>query len=321
MNMRIVLPLDTPEALSSSSPASSLRRLLAVACRGTAEPIAWQEWLCRDFGVLPQQDVPVAPFSALGDGLTAQTGYWLVATPVTLLLQRDTFSLADYSDTLRMEEAQALIADLNSHFDADGLRFHAAAPERWYVRLERRPQLTTTPLPAVLGRDIQPRLPGGADCLRWHRWLNEIQMLLHAHPVNERREADGLPAINSVWPWGGGEWQPGPARPTLKVLADHPLPRGLAQAHVAEAHGLPAGFAELAGSQNALVILPEPSGVADWQHLEEHWFAPVLAALRAGRIASLEWHLATTSVVSYRLGRRDLWKFWRRPISLESCFG
>ena len=34
--------------------------------------------------------------------------------------------------------------------------------------------------------------------------MNEAQMILHTHPVNAEREARGMPAVNSVWLWGGG---------------------------------------------------------------------------------------------------------------------
>ena len=41
------------------------------------------------------------------------------------------------------------------------------------------------------------------------RWINRIQMCLNQHPVNQVREMQGLPLINSLWPWGLGELMPG----------------------------------------------------------------------------------------------------------------
>jgi hypothetical protein len=41
---------------------------------------------------------------------------------------------------------------------------------------------------------------------RWlKRLLTEVQMLLHHHPVNLARQEQGLPVINSLWCWAGGE--------------------------------------------------------------------------------------------------------------------
>jgi hypothetical protein len=38
----------------------------------------------------------------------------------------------------------------------------------------------------------------------WRHAINEAQMVLHAHPVNQARQAAGQPVVNSLWPWGGG---------------------------------------------------------------------------------------------------------------------
>ena len=47
-------------------------------------------------------------------------------------------------------------------------------------------------------------MPRGADGGTWKRWQNEIGMLLHEHPVNVEREANGNVPVNGVWFWGGG---------------------------------------------------------------------------------------------------------------------
>ena len=62
--------------------------------------------------------------------------------------------------------------------------------------------------------------------------LNEAQMVLHAHPVNEAREARGEPAVNSLWLWGAGR-AARRARRWQSVAADDPAvlgARGLAGA-------------------------------------------------------------------------------------------
>ncbi len=44
----------------------------------------------------------------------------------------------------------------------------------------------------ALNRSVKHHLPQGADALAWHRVMNEAQMILHTHPVNVAREANGL---------------------------------------------------------------------------------------------------------------------------------
>ena len=131
--------------------------------------------------------------SAAFDGLAA--GCWLRADSVNLSLQRDQLLLA--SVQAGSEEAAALCASLNAHFAGQDIEFFAPHPRRWYMRLDALPRIITTPLSEVVGGDVRRALPTGEDAARWHRLFNEIQMLLHAHPLNEAREARGELPINS----------------------------------------------------------------------------------------------------------------------------
>lgn len=276
-------------------------------------------WLCTLFGVARQEDLPVAPFAALGDGLPAESGYWLHADPVSLMLQRDSFGLMEAPESLQQEQAEQLAASLNAHFESDGMYFHVAAPHRWYLKLAQKPDLHTHSLVSVLHRDIQPYLPGGTDALQWHRRLNELQMLLHVHPVNAVLEEQGLQPVNSVWLWGGGILRRGQGA-SLQVWADDPLARGLAFAHENRLAQLPVSAQEwirlTEGTGDHLVVLPEIS-----PQLEHDWFAPLLDAVRSGRISRLTLHLAGANCHTYSLISRDFLKFWRRPRAMEHYLG
>ena len=49
-------------------------------------------------------------------------------------------------------------------------------------------------------------------------------------------------------------------------------------------------------------------------NLERRWFAPLRQALAAARIAPLRIEAATAyATLTWESGRRDTWKFWRRP--------
>ena len=316
LHCHLLIPFRVTEAAAE---CPSLQTLLRFARRATQQHGDAATWLCDLFGVARQQDVPVAPFAALGDGIVADDGYWLRADPVSLLLQRDSFGLMEATDALQAEQAAQLAASLNTHFAEDGMQFHVAAPRRWYLRLAPAPDLRTHPLTSVLHRDIQPFLPSGADGLHWHRRLNELQMLLHAHPVNAVLEEQGALPVNSVWLWGGGELRRG-AGAAFHVWADEPLARGLALAHDNALAPLPASVQEWLGRAEDtaahLAVLPELS-----PQLERDWFAPLLAAMRGGRIGRLTLHLAGENCRSYSLTARDFLKFWRRARPLEQYLG
>ena len=138
-----------------------------------------------------------------------QTGsaYWLYAAPVHLALQRDSFSLAALLQ-LERYEIDALTASLNKHFEADAPDNKATFfwhETQWFLRLESNPTIQTHAPKLALNKDISAFLPTGEGAVKWASFSNEMQMLLHEHPVNQAREAKNLPTINSIWCYGGGE--------------------------------------------------------------------------------------------------------------------
>jgi len=196
----LFLPKDIAAEVLADMSFPALQKILGRGQSEILEPVSLESRLCEMFGIPFQQDVPVAAISAAFDGLAA--GCWLRADPVMLDLQRDQLLLNPVR--VRSEEAAALCASLNGHFAGHGMEFFAPHPQRWYVRLEALPGMRTTPLSEAIGRDVRKLLPAGVDAVYWHQVFNEIQMLLHTHPINETRESSGEPTINSVWFWGGG---------------------------------------------------------------------------------------------------------------------
>jgi hypothetical protein len=196
----LFLPKDIAEEVVAGLSLPALQKMLGRGHGENLDLAPLEILLCEMFGITYQHDVPIAPVSAVYDGLTP--GCWLRADPVHLDLQRDRLLL----DIVQVggEEAEEMCASLNGHFAGQGMEFLAPHPQRWYVRLQTLPSMRTTPLSQVVGNDVRMLLPVGSDAGHWHRVFNEIQMLLHAHPVNDSREARGEPTINSVWFWGGG---------------------------------------------------------------------------------------------------------------------
>jgi len=57
---------------------------------------------------------------------------------------------------------------------------------------------------SVLGKTANPFIEQSRRILPWYKLLNEIQMFMHQHDVNQQRMQRGLLAINSLWFWGAG---------------------------------------------------------------------------------------------------------------------
>lgn len=317
----------------------ALELLLARGRRSKAAAPDANAWLFAAHAVARDEtrDWPVAPIARLADEGTPDTGCWMCADPVHLRLQRDALLLADARLlAITREEADALVASLNTHFATDGFALHAPHPDRWYAALAQAPDINTTPLALAAGQSVDPNLPRGAAAAAWHARMNEVQMLLHAHPVNEAREARGQMPVNSLWFWGAGTL---PTRdedapvPFSHVWAADPLARGLARWTNTPALEMPAsadalldnapaggvGLALLDGLEAARAY----GDLGAWEtrlcELESAWFAPLLAALRERRIGMLSVHgFGGDKPFSVEAVRQDLGRFWRRPKRLTA---
>ena len=321
-SLLLFLPRSLHVDADDARPLDAIPALRRLVSRARATRFARQDldaFLLQSFGVQRQHDWPVAPFTWLADGGSADERFWLRADPVHLRAERDALVLVD-AGRLNLDGAAAasLVDSLNAHFDADGLRFHAPAPARWYVSLPHAPDIATWPLIDVVGRSVDPLLPHGKEALAWHRRSNEVQMLFHEHPTNEAREAAGEPSINSVWFWGGGTL-PGILHGTFACIwGDDPLARGLALA--ARLPSAPAPdharqWLDQASDGEHLLVLDASSalGVDALRAWEENWFAPLLQALKDGQLARLSLMITSAEdLLRLDVASGDLWKFWRR---------
>ncbi len=320
-SLRLFLFSPLPVAADERDTLADLPGLSRILCRARTATFADRDLesvLLDSFGVQRQRDWPVAPFSWLGDGGEAGARYWLRADPVHLRAERDAVLLVDARHfTLEPESASALIDALNAHFAADGLRFVASNPTRWYVTVDRVPEIATSSLRAAAGRNIDPLLPKGADALAWHRWFNEIQMLFHSHTVNEARDAAGQPTVNSVWFWGGGVLPDMVPGVFAGMWGDDPLARGLALASGVAWAPLPSAeqwLAQASQGEHVLVLSPIPAGPSNLlEDLEQKWFTPMLRALRGRELSMLSLLVGRgDGTLRFDLSAGDLWKFWRR---------
>lgn len=280
--------------------------------------------LCGLFGVPGQSDVPVAPISAAFDGLAA--GCWLRADPAHLHLQRDRMLVADVH--VRGEEATALCAALNLHFAGQGMEFFAPHPQRWYVRLDTPVQIHTTPLSQAIGSDVRGAWPTGEDAPRWHQVFNEIQMLLHAHPLNDAREIRGELPINSVWFWGGG-CNSSLSKTYDSVSSDDVLAEMFAAAASVPFSRWAAQWSIEDRSGKQLLVWTclrsalQQGDLAAWgkalQDFENSYVQPIWQALCAGKIAQLQLDvLSGANMRRVQLARGDTRAFWRRAKPLAS---
>ena len=319
MHCELVVP-----GLFGASDAQRFPALELLLARGRrqeqpAQPL--EEWL-REAFELDDAAFPAGALTVLGGGGNPGAETWVRADPVHLrVMQNRVVVVPAEALELTAGEAAALCDGLNAHFA--GMEFTAFGAGRWCARLAQSISVDAGhPLDSA-GREARP--PAHAAAL-----LNEVQMVLHAHAVNEAREARGQPAVNSVWLWGAG--RAGQARASWQsVAADDPAVLGAARLAGARYRPLPRSAAEwlerlpedgrhlavLDGLRAPLALGAELGG--EKAILERNWFAPLLSALRSGRIGMLTLHVPDGSqAVSFETIRGDLRRFWRRPKGIKN---
>jgi hypothetical protein len=175
-------------------------------------------------------------------------------------------------------------------------------------------------------RDVKAYQPQGADALRWRSLSNEIQMLLHAHAINQDRAACGRQAINSVWLWGGGcarniETNVG------TIGGDETLSSPFAKVAT-----IPycASLEDMLRVEVEAGVWVETTLATAWQRgdfyewrealerVERELAHPLWNAIEQGRLQTLTLDVLTeTETRQFVFDRSASWKLWRRPSSLS----
>lgn len=316
MHLELVVPALFAVQGVPSLPALEL--LLARGRRSGSEPRSLEDWLGGAFG-LGRGSLPAGALTLLGCGQDAGSDFWLRADPVHLRAERDRLLLVPgQALELAAEEAAELAAALNRHC-AGQLELRVLRPDAWCARSAQEIALEARSPVELAGAGAAGRLPDK----RWQLLLTEIQMALHAHPVNAARERRGALPANSLWLWGAGR-APAASGPWQSVSAQDPVALGLARAAGVRQRDPGAGadewLAQAREDGRHLVVLDALRGARALgdgalarhaQALEARWFAPLLAALRSGRIGMVTLHVPDAAV-SFETVRGDLRRFWRR---------
>jgi len=266
------------------------------------------------------RDAPVAHIRA--QSLEYDDKHLWCLDPVHIQIDLDeAILLANEALELTEKEAHHLIQDINKHFEQDDLYIHYCAPHQWI--LKGKFELSTATIGDVMHKNINQHQPAGKDETLWRKLVNEIQMLLHSHPVNTEREKKGVPLVNSLWLWGGGRYNTLQTSIDL-VYGEHELIANIASvsdlAHTTLPTKLnPEGFI----NRTSLMIFTDQmhairsKDVFGWfDHLKRFdggILGPLFDMLKQGDLDKLTVHSDTIEIT---FSKKDLtrgWlKFWQR---------
>jgi hypothetical protein len=216
--MHLLIPFAAPLAEAGREAAATLvlpklqalLGRLAEVQRDVADEWAWspphERALARALGLHGGAgQLPWAARAAQADGVATGDLAWGLLTPAHWHLGTDQVSLADPAE-LALDEAasRAFFGAVQGLFTSEGYAMHYGHPLRWYIAHESLAGLATASLDRVIGRNVDAWLGSDPAARRLRRLQSEVQMLLHSHPLNEAREAQGLRAVNSFWLSGCG---------------------------------------------------------------------------------------------------------------------
>lgn len=255
----------------------------------------------------PDQRWPVAALTRQLDAGDAAGAAWVRADPVHLAPDRHSARMLGHGEALGLEpqDLAQLLPALKPVFGDAGFALDAPHPSRWYLRLAAEARFPDFAEPdEVLGDDLFQHLPEGEPGRRWRALLSETQVLLHNHPWNAQRQAQGRPAVNSLWFWGAGTLPDQVRSGHRQVKSRDPLLQALA---------LAAGITEQAQASQEVDALVDLRSLRQLEALAGEAVAPLLEAMRRGELQAL--HLDFQDGTVFSLSHAQRWRFWRRPLA------
>jgi hypothetical protein len=276
-------------------------------------------------GVAPAR---IAQAALVHGSATPPPGTAWIASPVHLSAGLTRVHLP-HSGLLRLtgEEGEALAAAFTRILGGVDAQLRATAGGLLLFTPALAPFDTTEPA-RVAGAMLSEVLPATATAAPLRRLMAEIEMWLHAEPVNALRARRGAAPVTALWPWGACGAQAGPTRRASSGLpaafgADAWL-AGLYALSASSPSALPEDFAQVAdefGDSGAVLL----AGVADelqqnraesaaqaLARLDARFVSPALRSLASGDVGAVTLAVNDAAVRVSRTSRLRMWRR-RRP--------
>jgi hypothetical protein len=299
-----------PAAKAGRIGDASLRRWLSRSYLEDAD--APREMFVRVMDVLGQ-DVPAEGLAALR--FWGQTGQ----RPNVWIAAADPIHLEPRLDFLRLHalegpqspntDLRAIVDFLQECLGPESVFAFAQIGQYAYLRGDQPIATAEVSASAIDGLEPDMFMPSGEEASGYLALSSELQMSLHDHEINLRREEEGLMPVNSIWLWGGGMAPQKAVKPLPPFIGEDPLFQGYWKSCTGVVAPWPGSFADcLEIAVQDFVALP-PGDDALVNYLSE-----LREQLRRGRIDRLM--LLFRDGLSARIGRFDAFHIWRKTSSL-----
>ena len=275
--------------------------------------------LLQTDGLHAESSPPLATARMKSLGLTADQGIWFILQPVHVLIAQDHFLLTDLRRLpLSEPEARALYDAALPTFEQAGKTLRYGNATTWFVRADDWKDLRTATPDAACGHHIDRWMPQGESARAWRKLQNEVQMEWYEHAVNNARAERRSSPMNSLWLWGAAH----ASQPVSEQVFAHSGATVDIGGITAAGENVSSLMAKLPHPR--LLVLDELSEAAlaeDWgawlermRALEQTWFAPLLAALRAGQLTHVKLIVGNSERQrEFVTSKSSLLKFWAKP--------
>jgi hypothetical protein len=330
----LYLPASADAAAArAATPAGSAPGMEHAARFGARAALTegWRAWLARHLGrgglaqVAPARIAAAAlPNDAAARAADPHSGVW-IATPLHLMPGLARVHL-EVHGILQLGDAEltALVAEFARAFGSAPLTLHPLPSGQLLLFTPGMPACVTTEPARAAGADLAHALPQGPGSAELRRLGAEIEMWLHALPLNAARTRRGELPLTALWLWGGEggvAGAPPAATASLRVFGSDPWLDGLVRLGGGASSALPARLSaeeEGEGLEVWAVRLGAAlsdagaagSAAAALARLDALYVSPALSALRRGRASSVTLLANDTRLTLRRLSSL---KRWRRP--------
>jgi hypothetical protein len=310
----------------ASAPLPALTEFTRYGVRA-ALPGGWRRWLLGHLGHEDLIDLSEACIAgAVGGPAPAAATRWLAA-PLHLAVGPGSARLSrDGRLRLAADEARSLTASFAAGFP--GAALTELTPDTWLLDA---PGLAPVPLPEparCFGHELAEFVPRGAAAAALRRLTGEIELWLHALPLNTARAARADATLSTLWLWGGAGRQAHPraggARDSWLAFGGDAFVRGLWHLRGGACGGLAQAVAALpAAAAGALWVLEVGQELqhdahdmtAALAHLDATYLAPALAALHRGALGRVTLLANDTRLTLTRGSRFRLWRRGRAGLA------
>ena len=259
---------------------------------------------------------PESGFGALR--MWGQTGdrptVWIAAAdPIYLEPRLDHLCVhAQDADTVPATDLRPLVDYLQATLGSDSQFGFARLGTNGYLRSET--PIGTADVPPYVAHLELPNdyQPSGEGAVEFRNLVSEIEMSLHDHEVNLRRQDEGLQPVNSLWLWGGGFAPEQQTEPHPPLFSNDPLLTGYWLSKTGVVANWPGDIASCVEASVAgfVAVLPDK----DDPVLLDNCLRELRVLLRSGRLSRLT--LMFRDGIEATVERSHRVRVWRRSSSL-----